>query len=398
MADNVELNAGSGGITLATDDIGGVHYQIVKVSFGALDTATAVSGANPLPVVQTGTLNVGTVTTVTTVAAVTAISNALPAGNNNIGDVDVASLPALAAGNNNIGDVDIASIAAGDNNIGNVDVVSLPALAAGTNNIGDVDVLTIAAGDNNIGNVDIVTVPTDPFGANADAASATGSISAKLRFIASTGIPITGTVTVGSHAVTNAGTFVTQENGAALTALQLIDNTIFADDAAFTIGTSSVSMMGATVDEASTDSADEGDAVAVRATADRKLITTTYAHATAGGATPYYNLDCDETEDAIKASAGKLFWVHAMNLSNAKRYLKFYNATTANVTVGTTTPVLSFPIPTMADTNGAGFAINFGDMGVTFDTAITVAATTGFADNDTGAPGSNEIILNAGYL
>lgn len=55
------------------------------------------------------------------------------------------------------------------------------ALPAGTNNIGDVDVLSIAAGDNNIGNVDIVTVPADPFGANADASSATGSISAKLR-------------------------------------------------------------------------------------------------------------------------------------------------------------------------------------------------------------------------
>lgn len=46
------------------------------------------------------------------------------------------------------------------------------------------------------------TVTADPFGANADAASATGSISAKLRFIAGTGIPITGTVTVASHAVT----------------------------------------------------------------------------------------------------------------------------------------------------------------------------------------------------
>jgi hypothetical protein len=84
------------------------------------------------------------------------------------------------------------------------------AIPAGTNNIGDVDIASIAAGDNNIGNVDIVTVPTDPFGANADAAAADGSISAKLRFIASTGIPVTGTVTVGSHAVTNAGTFATQ--------------------------------------------------------------------------------------------------------------------------------------------------------------------------------------------
>lgn len=41
-----------------------------------------------------------------------------------------------------------------------------------------------------------------------------------------------GTLTVGSHAVTNAGTFVVQENGAALTALQLIDNIVLAEDQA----------------------------------------------------------------------------------------------------------------------------------------------------------------------
>ncbi|MCA9187354.1 MAG: hypothetical protein KDA99_17120, partial [Planctomycetales bacterium] len=35
-----------------------------------------------------------------------------------------------------------------------------------------------------------------------------------------------GTLTVGSHAVTNAGTFTVQESGAALTALQLIDNPV----------------------------------------------------------------------------------------------------------------------------------------------------------------------------
>lgn len=51
--------------------------------------------------------------------------------------------------------------------------------------------IVLAAGNNNIGDVDIVTVPADPFGVNADAASATGSISAKLRAIAGTGIPIT---------------------------------------------------------------------------------------------------------------------------------------------------------------------------------------------------------------
>jgi hypothetical protein len=53
-------------------------------------------------------------------------------GSNN----DVTLGAAVPAGTNNIGDVDIASIAAGDNNIGNVDVASLPPLAAGSNVIG----------------------------------------------------------------------------------------------------------------------------------------------------------------------------------------------------------------------------------------------------------------------
>lgn len=39
-------------------------------------------------------------------------------------------------------------------------------------------------------------------------------------------VTVDGTVTVGSHAVTNAGTFAVQENGAALTALQLLDNAV----------------------------------------------------------------------------------------------------------------------------------------------------------------------------
>lgn len=49
MADNVPITAGSG-TTIATDDIGGVHYQITKVAFGALNAATLVSAADPLPI------------------------------------------------------------------------------------------------------------------------------------------------------------------------------------------------------------------------------------------------------------------------------------------------------------------------------------------------------------
>lgn len=66
------------------------------------------------------------------------VVGALPAGTNAIGK--------LAANSGvDIGDVDVASIAAGDNNIGNVDLAS--AIPAGTNNIGDVDIFSNTAKD-----------------------------------------------------------------------------------------------------------------------------------------------------------------------------------------------------------------------------------------------------------
>jgi hypothetical protein len=50
MSDNTQLNAGTGGDTIATDDIGGVKYQRVKANFGADGVAIDVSSLNPFPV------------------------------------------------------------------------------------------------------------------------------------------------------------------------------------------------------------------------------------------------------------------------------------------------------------------------------------------------------------
>lgn len=102
------------------------------------------------------------------------------------------------------------------NATGELKVAQIQALPAGTNNIGDVDVASIAAGDNNIGNVDIVTVPADPFGANADAAATaggTGSIQAKLRNLTSTNDSIKTAVETIDNAVSGAGFNVTQFAG-----------------------------------------------------------------------------------------------------------------------------------------------------------------------------------------
>ncbi len=49
MTDNIDKNA-TGVVPVASDDIGGVQYQIIKPAFGALDSATLVSATNPLPV------------------------------------------------------------------------------------------------------------------------------------------------------------------------------------------------------------------------------------------------------------------------------------------------------------------------------------------------------------
>ena len=55
MADNVDITPGSGA-TVATDDVGGVQYQRVKVAHGADGSATDTSATNPLPTVVSGEL------------------------------------------------------------------------------------------------------------------------------------------------------------------------------------------------------------------------------------------------------------------------------------------------------------------------------------------------------
>jgi hypothetical protein len=200
--------------------------------------------------------------------------------------------------------------------------------------------------------------------------------------------------TVPSHAVTNAGVFAVQVDGNALTALQLIDDSIFTDDAAFTPAVSKVSMVGYQADEASTDSIDEGDAGAARMTLDRKVIVTAQPH-TAGGLSTFRSIDLDEgTLEVVKNSPGQVYSMWCANLATSTRFIKFYDATSG--TLGTGTPVLTIPLPGNSSDDIAGI-FNAGGHGIAFATGICVGAGTGVADNDTGAPGANEVIVNIFY-
>ena len=88
MADNVTVTQGSG-TSIATDDIGGVHYPRSKVGWGADGTYNDVSASNPLPTVLT---------------AGSAVIGKLAANSGvDIGDVDVTSAPARDRLTDNIG-------------------------------------------------------------------------------------------------------------------------------------------------------------------------------------------------------------------------------------------------------------------------------------------------------
>jgi hypothetical protein len=171
-------------------------------------------------------------------------------------------------------------------------------------------------------------------------------------------------------------------------------NNLLADDAAFTPGTSKVMPVGFEADEASIDSVDEGDVGAARMTLDRKQIVVPQPH-TAGGLTIFRSIDLDESEEEIKATAGCVYGVWVSNMATSTRFVKFYNLTAANTTVGSSTPVITIAVPGNASDDVTGlFASTHGIM---FDTAICAAATTAIADADTGAPGANEVILNVFY-
>lgn len=99
----------------------------------------------------------------------------------------------------------------------------------------------------------------------------------------------------------------------------------------------------------------------------------------------------NSTGSVVKASPGALYGLWVTNRAASTRWIKIYNATSC--TMGTGTPQVTIGIPGNATDNiAANLAV--GGQGITFSTGICIGATTGFADNDTGAPTTNDVIAN----
>lgn len=212
MADNVAITAGSG-TTIAADDVAGVLYQRVKLAQGADGSATDVSSVAPL---QVSLANTGA----------NATSVVVDLGTNN--DVTVTGTVAVTQS----GTWDEVGI----NDSGNSITV-------------DDGGLTLSIDDG----AGSITVD----GTVAATQSGTWNVT-----------NVSGTVSLPTGASTLA------EQQTQTTALQLLDDTIVADNAGFTDGTTKLSMGGFIYDEVAGTALTENDAAAGRINVNRAQVAT----------------------------------------------------------------------------------------------------------------------------
>lgn len=210
-----------------------------------------------------------------------------------------------------------------------------------------------------------------------------------------------------STAVTNAGTFATQATLAAETTKNI--GTVRIGDGTDTAGVLPASTAPVAADTAlvvaispngqnANGQATMANSTPVVMASDQSIIQTAPQPLATGGLSVFRSLDLDETEEEVKATAGCLYKIRATNRTTSARYLKLYNATAASTTVGTTTPLDTIVLPAGGSADLATVVTeSFGGLGLTFSTALSMAVTTGFADNDTGAPGANDVIVSAYY-
>lgn len=361
MADTIQLNSGAGGAVLATDDIGGVHYQRVKLTEGPDGSATDVSASNPLPV---------------------DIIAQLPAGSNNIGDVGVLTVPAPL---NVVG--------------GGLEATALRVTLASDST----GVLSI---DDNGGSLTVDgTVSVDSLPAPLDVVGGGLEATALRVTLASDSTGVVGvTDNGGSLTVDDGGTSLTIDaaslplpTGAATEAtLSSIDTdtttlagAVKAKDSTAGVSDTGYQALAVRDDDPGAESSGDGQYEPLHVGAEGGLWVTP-TPSSSGGLSIHRNIDVDETEDEIKGSGGAIYGWYIANLGLTPRYVHFYNALAVNVTVGTTVPDMTLVIPA----NGSDFvaANALGAHGIEFGTAITIAATTTLTGAD--APGANEVVAN----
>lgn len=391
MADNITLPGDSA--VVATDDVSGTHYQVVKIAVGADGSAALVGDASPLPV--SGAFYPAT-------QAVSAAALPLPAG---------------AATESTLASV-LATFKAEDSVAVSGDL-GIPMLAMRN----DSDVATAADGDYTILKLDEtgrLKVSTKP----ASYADITGSITA---IQATIGTPVAGGTVEGDVSRASnvmalcSGTFATvnctfegslentgDTNWFTIQAVRSNANTIETTTGnlsaqptyAWEMSVNGLARMRVRCTARTSGTQSWRFKLGTYATEPIPAAQVSATQAISGSvtatpATPSAsNINSAATTNAtsVKSTAGTLYGVTASNVGAGAAYLKLYNKASAP-TVGTDVPVLVVPIPASGVVN-----IGFGAIGHRFATGIALAITGAAVDSDTTAVAAAQVKVLSEYI
>jgi len=163
-----------------------------------------------------------------------------------------------------------------------------------------------------------------------------------------------------------------------------------AEDAAHTTGDTGVFTLGIRNDASAALTSTNLDYSGIAVDSAGRTKTVSEATADQNGTENYKNLDLDEVGYNVKGSAGQVYGWTITNKGASARFIKLYNVAGVPV-VGTDTPFMTLTAPPNVPLERDIPA------GIKFATGIGIAATTGVADSDTGAPTTNDVQVSLQY-
>lgn len=391
---NVVLNAGVGGATLGTDQVAGIDYQKVKVTFSTDGTVpTSVDATHGLPgnLIQVGGNTVKSGSGAGSSGSLNVyLATDQPSLTNALAVSQSGSWTVTISGTVTTSDNHFPASAALSDALANPTTTQLGANLLGwdaANTVWRRVQVTSATGKLL---VDGSTV-TQPISAASLPLPTGASTSAKQPALGVAGTPSTDVLTIqGAAAMTKL--LVTPDsvalpanqsvnlNQAAGTALDVNSGNKSAGTIRVVLATDQPSLTNAQpVTQSGTFTVQIGN------TPNTTPILTTNVPGTAPGSTPS-RVKAAATTNAtsLKASAGVVLSYALYNNTASAKYFKFYNKASAP-TVGTDTPLFDIIIPASGGAN-----IDFAN-GVPFSTGIAFAITGGVADSDTTATAVDDV-------
>lgn len=375
MADNVAL-PGEGAV-IATDDVAGVQYQVIKLAIGSDGSASLVGAANPLPVSLSG------VATEATLAQMAEAFKAEDSASAN-GDKGLVVFMQRRDADSTAVDADGDYSSLKSDEEGRLKVSTKPASFALVSGNITANAQTAFCDVTRASNVMVMMSTSSLAGHNVtfegsiDSTNGTDGVWFGIQVVRTNANTIE--TTSGVLAATPAYAWEASVNGLSFIRVRAT---------AHTSGTATWKFQRGSYATEPIPAAQISGTQPVSGTL-TSAGTTTNTPATP---TPS-NISSAATTNAtsVKATAGTVYSITVSNTGAAAAYVKLYNKASAP-TVGTDVPVLTIAVPASGMVN-----VPFGSMGHRFATGIALAITNGAADSDTAAVAANQVKVLTSYI